>query len=40
MEQYVAPENKRDEARYIGVGTNTATLDDLWKLTPQQSRRI
>ncbi len=41
MEQYVVPEVKKDEARYIAVGqANTATLDDLWKLTPQQSRRI
>ena len=33
---------KKPEApRYIGVGEqNTATLDDLWKLTPQASRRI
>ena len=41
MEQYIVPEKKKDEARYIGVGEqNTATLDDLWRLTPQQSRRI
>ena len=41
MEQYVKPEEKKDEARYIAVGEqNTATLDDLWKLTPSQSRRI
>jgi len=31
---------KPEEARYIGVPHNTATLDDLWKLTPQASRRI
>ena len=41
MEQYVKPEEKKDDARYIAVGPqNTATLDDLWKLTPGQSRRI
>ena len=41
MEQYVAPKKEQNEARFIGVGqNNTATLDDLWKLTPQQSRRI
>ena len=41
MEQYIIPDKKKDEARYIAVGpTNTATLDDLWKMTPRQSRRI
>ena len=41
MEQYIIPEKKKDEARYIAVGpTNTATLDDLWKMTPKASRRI
>lgn len=41
MEQYIVPEQKKDEARYIAVGpTNTATLDDLWAQTPRISRRI
>lgn len=41
MEQYVLPDLKKDEARYIGVGlANTATLDDLWKLESPKSRRI
>ena len=41
MEQYIIPDKKKDEARYIAVGpTNTATLDDLWKMTPKASRRI
>lgn len=34
------PKPKADEPRYIGIPHNTATLDDLWKLAPQQSRRI
>ena len=40
--QHEAPAKpKPDAPRFIGVGPqNTATLDDLWKLTPQQSRRI
>lgn len=41
MEQYIIPDQKKDEARYIAVGpSNTATLDDLWAQTPRQSRRI
>ena len=41
MEQHVIVPDKKDEARFIGVGPqNTATLDDLWKLTAPQSRRI
>jgi phage terminase large subunit len=41
MEQYIVPEKKKDEPRYIGVGeANTATLDDLWKLERPQPRRI
>lgn len=41
MEQYIVPEKKIDEPRYIAVGpTNTATLDDLWKTAPQAQRRI
>ena len=41
MEQYVKPDVKKDEARFIGVGAeNTATLDDLWKLERPQPRRI
>ena len=41
MEQYIVPDTKKDEARYIAVGHNTATLDDLWKLNDRQaSRRI
>ena len=34
------PKPKPAEPRYIGIPHNTATLDDLWKLAPQQSRRI
>jgi phage terminase large subunit len=41
LQERVIEKPKKDEARYIGIGEqNTATLDDLWKLTPQQSRRI
>ena len=41
MEQYIVPEVKKDEPRYVAVGpTNTATLDDLWKETPTRERRI
>lgn len=40
MEQYIIPDTKKDEVRWIAVGHNTATLDDLWKQTPKQSRRI
>ena len=41
MEQYVVPEAKKDEPRYIGVGpVNTATLDDMWKTAPSAQRRI
>lgn len=40
MEQYIVPDKVKDEPRYIAVGQNTATLDDLWELTPRQSRRI
>lgn len=41
MEQYIVPEKKVDEPRYVGVGAaNTATLDDLWKLERPQPRRI
>lgn len=40
MEQYIPSKVEKDEARHIGVGINTATIDDLWKLTPEQSRRI
>ena len=41
MEQYIVPEKKVDEPRYIAVGpANTATLDDLWKLERPQPRRI
>lgn len=41
MEQYIVPEKKKDEPRYIAVGpTNTATLDDLWKTAPVAQRRI
>ena len=41
MEQYIVPDKPKDEPRFIAVGpANTATLDDLWKLTPQASRRI
>ena len=41
LQERVVEKPKKDEARYIAVGEqNTATLDDLWKLTPSQSRRI
>lgn len=40
MEQYVMPDTKKEEARFIAVGHNTATLDDLWKQSPKASRRI
>lgn len=41
MEQYIQPEKKKDEPRYVAVGpTNTATLDDLWKESRPAQRRI
>ena len=40
MEQYIPPKKEEDEARFVAVGHNTATLDDLWKETPRNSRRI
>lgn len=41
MEERIADEKPPEPPRYIAVGpANTATLDDLWALTPQQSRRI
>lgn len=40
MEQYIMPDTKKDEARSIAVGHNTATLDDLWEQTKKVSRRI
>ena len=41
MEEREPVKEPVNDARYIAVGpTNTATLDDLWKLTPQASRRI
>ncbi len=40
MEQYAPPEKKDDPPRSVAVYHNTATLDDLWKQTPQRSRRI
>ena len=41
MEQYIKPEVKKDEPRYVAVGpSSTATLDDLWKESPTRERRI
>ncbi len=40
MEQYIPPKEEKEEARFVSVGNNTATLDDLWKQTRQVSRRI
>ncbi|MDO8707013.1 MAG: hypothetical protein Q7J84_18960 [Sulfuricaulis sp.] len=41
MEQHVIVDKEPEVARYIGVGeANTATLDDLWKLSAPQPRRI
>ena len=41
LQERVIEKPKKDEARYIAVGpTNTATLDDLWAMTPKASRRI
>lgn len=40
MEQYIAPDTKKEEPRFVAVGHNTATLDDLWNQTPRISRRI
>lgn len=40
MEQYVIPDTKKEEPRFIAVGHNTATLDDLWKQSPRAERRI
>ena len=40
MEQYIPPDTKKDETRWVAVGHNTATLDDLWEMSPKVSRRI
>ncbi len=40
MEQYIPPDTKKDEPRFVAVGHNTATLDDLWKSSPRIERRI
>ncbi len=40
MEQYVMPDTKKEEPRFVAVGHNTATLNDLWQANKQVARRI